>query len=301
LVDSALSLGPPPSADRIDMTEGRLVAVDDLRLHIIEKGPADGRAVIMLHGFPEFWWGWRKQIDALASRGFRVIAPDMRGYGGSDAPPGVEAYRRSKLVADIIGLADALGLERFDLVGHDWGGLVAWPLAAKHSQRVRRLVILSAPHADTLTSELLRHPAQLVRSSYVAFFQLPWVSEAVLRFNRFAALRHAMTDSARSGTFPAADLDRYVEAWSGHGRLTAMLNYYRALRLNEPPIGRVSTPTLILWGGLDTALGAHLAEAAKRMCDNADLNIRSDVSHWLHLEEPEWVTEAIASFLQKEG
>ena len=273
--------------------------VGDVRLHVVEKGPLDGRPIMLLHGFPEFWWGWRKQIDALAERGFRVVVPDLRGYGESDAPRSVEAYRRSSLVADIVGLADALGFERFDLVGHDWGGLVAWPLVGRHAHRVRRLVILSAPHADTMTDELFRHPMQLVRSSYAAFFQLPWIAEAALRFDRFAALRHALTGSARARTFAPSDLDRYVETWSGEGRLTAMLNYYRALRLPEAEVGRIDIPVLILWGALDSALGTHLAEAAKQMCDDAELKIRPDVSHWLHLEEPEWVVNEIVSFLEK--
>ena len=282
------------------MTAGRLILVGDIRLHVVEKGPLDGRPIMLLHGFPEFGWGWRKQIDALAERGFRVVVPDLRGYGESDAPRSVEAYRRSSLVADIVGLADALGFERFDLVGHDWGGLVAWPLVGRHAHRVRRLVILSAPHSDTMTDELFRHPMQLVRSSYVAFFQLPWIAEAALRFDRFAALRYAMTGSARAGTFAPSDLDRYVEAWTGEGRLTAMLNYYRALRLPEPKVGRITIPTLILWGALDSALATHLAYAAKKMCGDAELKIRADVSHWLHLEEPEWVSNEIGAFLEKD-
>jgi pimeloyl-ACP methyl ester carboxylesterase len=287
-----------PVAGRDGMRESRLVSVGAVRLHVVEAGPSDGPPLLMLHGFPEFWWGWRKQIDVLAERGFRVVVPDMRGYGGSDAPIGVEAYRRSHLVADIIALADALGFERFDLVGHDWGGLVAWPLAASHAHRVRRLVILAAPHADTMTGELLRHPMQLLRSSYIAFFQLPLLAEAALRFDRFAALRHALTNSSRAETFSPSDLDRYVDAWRGAGRLTSMLNYYRALRLQEPRVGRITVPTLILWGALDTALGVHLATAAKGMCDDAELVVRHDVSHWLHLEEPEWVSDMISTFLE---
>jgi len=223
--------------------------------------------------------------------------PDMRGYGASDAPEGVEAYRRSLLVDDIIGLADSLDLRRFDLVGHDWGGLVAWPLAASHAHRVRRLVILSAPHADTMNDELLKHPTQLLRSSYIAFFQLPWLAETTLRFNRFTVLRHALISSARAGTFSSSDLDRYIDLWGRDGRLTSMLNYYRALRLPEPPVGRITVPTRILWGALDTALGVNLSHAAKEMCDQAELMIRSDASHWLHLEEPAWVTAAISGFL----
>jgi pimeloyl-ACP methyl ester carboxylesterase len=279
---------------------GRFVLIGAVQLYVVERGPSDGRPVIMLHGFPEFSWGWRKQIDALADHGYRVIAPDMRGYGRSDAPGGVEAYRRSCLINDIIGLADALGLERFGLVGHDWGGLVAWPLVARHAHRVRRLVILSAPHADTVTGEMIRHPMQLARSSYVAFFQLPWIAEAALRFDRFAALRHALTSSARAGTFTPSELNTYVDAWSGDDRLTAMLNYYRALRFPEPQIGRITTPTLILWGALDTALGIHMARAAKEMCDDAEVKIRADVSHWLHLEEPDWVTNEIRLFLESD-
>ena len=128
-------------------------------LHVVEAGPADGPAVILLHGFPEFWWGWRAQIAPLAAAGFRVVVPDQRGYGESDKPEGIDAYRGSRLAGDVVGLADALGIDRFHLVGHDWGGVVAWATAALHPARVDRLAVLNAPHPDSWRSYVLRHPS----------------------------------------------------------------------------------------------------------------------------------------------
>ena len=186
-------------------------------LHVVEAGPADGPAVILLHGFPEFWFGWRHQIGALAAAGHRVVVPDQRGYATSDKPEGIDAYRGVRLAGDVVGLADALGIDRFRLVGHDWGGVVAWATAALHPGRVERLAVLNAPHPDTWGLYALTHPTQALRSAYVGLFQLPRLPEALLSAGRHRALRRSLLESSRPGTFTEADLDRYVEAWSKPG------------------------------------------------------------------------------------
>jgi len=154
-------------------------------LHVANAGPTDGPLVVLLHGFPEFWYGWRHQIAILAEAGLRVVAPDQRGYNLSDKPAGIAAYRLDTLAEDIVGLAAALGGERFAVVGHDWGGVVAWHLAARFPERVTRAAILNAPHPATLRSYARRRPGQLLKSWYVGFFQLPRLPELALRASGF--------------------------------------------------------------------------------------------------------------------
>ncbi|HEV2568947.1 alpha/beta fold hydrolase [Sphingomonas sp.] len=275
----------------------RRMSVEEIKLHVVEAGPADGSAVFLLHGFPEFWWAWRRVIDPLAAEGLRVIVPDMRGYNLSDAPQRVSEYRIERLADDIAGLATALGLAQFHLVGHDWGGLVAWAAAARHADRVERLVILNAPHPDVWTGYALRHPTQALRSSYVGWFQLPLLPEAALRAFGFAMLRSTMQSSARPGTFTRAELDRYAEAWARPGRLTAMLNYYRALPLSRQQISRIPVPTRLLWGQEDCFLDTALARLSTDQCVQGKAVIL-DATHWLHLEIPERVAAEITSFLR---
>ena len=273
--------------------------VNGVTLHAVEAGPADGPLVILLHGFPEYWWGWRKQIGPLAAAGFRVVAPDMRGYNESDAPAGLGAYRADVLAADVVGLADAFGAERFGLVGHDWGGIVAWEVAGCYPERLDRLVVMNAPHPDTMLRQMVEHPTQILRSAYVGFFQLPLVPEAVLSAGGYASLRRAMRDSARPGAFSTSDLDRYAAAWAKPGRLTAMLNYYRALGLRRSgAAARISVPTFVLWGENDTALEEHLAHAAMERCDQGRLRIVHDATHWLHHEQPAEVNERLIGYLR---
>jgi pimeloyl-ACP methyl ester carboxylesterase len=277
----------------------RRVRVNTITLHVVEAGSEDGRPVILLHGFPEFWWAWRKQIQPLADAGFRVIVPDLRGYNLSDAPMGVSAYQIDLLAADVVDLASALGHKRFDLVGHDWGGVVAWWVAARHADRIKRMVIMDAPHPDVLAMQALKHPTQALRSSYAMFFQLPFVPEATLGALDFTGLRTMMAASAKPNAFEPGALDRYVRAWRRPNHFTAMLNYYRALR--EARSGgstRNPVPTLVLWGEQDSFLEQHVARASLKQCDDGRLEILPDATHWLHLEQPERVTALIRGHLQ---
>lgn len=273
--------------------------VNGLSLHVVEAGPRDGPLLVLLHGFPEFWWAWRHQIAPLAEAGFHVAAPDLRGYNLSDAPRGIGSYRLDLLVADVLALADGLGAGRFDLVGHDWGGVVAWATAARHPDRIGRLVVLDAPNPDLL-GQALRHPTQALRSSYAAFFQLPLLPEALLGAFGFAGLRALMRGSARPDSFRPGDLDRYAAAWGQPGRLGAMLNYYRALRQRRRPgePARIRPATLVLWGERDVALERHVARDAVGLCDDGRLLVLPGTTHWLHLEEPGRVTAEILGFLK---
>lgn len=274
-------------------------SVNGLTLHVVQAGPADGPLLILLHGVPEFWWAWRRQISPLAEQGYHVVVPDTRGYNLSDAPQEIEAYRMQTLTADVLALADSFGADRFRLVGHDWGGVIAWDVAASHPGRIARLAVLDAPHPDTILSEVRRHPTQIVRSSYAAFFQLPRLPEILLGAADFWSMRTMMRLSSRNGAFRPGEMDRYVEAWSHPGALTAMLNYYRALRKrampNEPR--PIRPRTLILWGERDHFLPGYIAQTALALCDDGELVTVPDATHWLHLENPGRVNAALIAFL----
>jgi pimeloyl-ACP methyl ester carboxylesterase len=270
---------------------------DGTRLHVVSAGPIDGTPIILLHGFPEFWWGWRHQITPLAQAGFRVIVPDQRGYAASDAPTGVSAYQLGVLVADVLAVADANQAPRFHLVGHDWGGIVAWAVAAAHGGRIERLSILNAPHLDIVSSTMRRHPSQALRSSYVAFFQLTGFAEALLRARGFARLKRMMSGTALAATFTHDEITIYAEEWARPRRLSAMLNYYRALvRRTHAPLGRVERPTQILWGMRDKALGFPLAQASLAQCQRGSLVPFPAASHWLQHDAPAAVADALIAF-----
>ncbi len=273
--------------------------VNGVKLHVVEAGKADDPLVVLLHGFPEFWWAWRHQITPLAEAGYHVVVPDMRGYNTSDAPQEVAAYMLDMLAADVVAIADAFGGHRFHLVGHDWGAVIGWWVAARYPQRLERVVLMDGPHPDVWGRQAMRHPTQALRSTYVAFFQLPWVPEATLGSFDFTGLRAMMQGSAKVDTFEPGALDRYAEAWAHPGSLTAMLNYYRALR--ERPSGgepaRLNPPTLILWAGDDSFLERHVAEAGLALCDDGRLEIVEGASHWLHIEQPERINPRILTFL----
>jgi len=201
----------------------------DVRLHAVAAGPKDGPVVVLLHGFPEFWYGWRKQIEPLAAAGFHVIVPDQRGYNLSSKPSGVAAYSLPELVSDVIAIADQLDQEKIYLAGHDWGAAVAWSTALLHPQRIAKLVVLNVPHPSVMRKFLRTQPRQLLRSWYMFFFQLPWLPEAFFSAFNFRVGARALLRSSRPGTFSDEDLGQYRAAWSQSGAITSMINWYRAL------------------------------------------------------------------------
>jgi pimeloyl-ACP methyl ester carboxylesterase len=273
------------------------IQAGEVRLHVVQAGPVDGKPLILLHGFPDFWMGWRHQIGALAEAGFRVIVPDQRGYNTSDRPSAITDYEISRLVGDVVGLADALGHHRFSLVGHDWGGIVAWAAGSLVAERLDRLVILNAPHPDVFGPYVRRSPSQMLRSSYVGFFQIPWLPEMVLGAGNCAALVAALKASARQDALTEDDIARYRQAWQQPGSLTGMLNWYRALRLRRPLEEVITTRTLVLWGLKDTALEVGLAEKSLALCTQGRLQTFDGATHWLQREEPDAVNAAILGFL----
>ncbi|MEP6502524.1 MAG: alpha/beta hydrolase [Betaproteobacteria bacterium] len=277
------------------------IAANGQSFHALAAGPIDGPLVLLLHGFPETSHGWRKQISPLADAGFRVVAPDQRGVGLSSKPADAGSYRIDRLAADMVALVRALGRERVQIVGHDWGGMVAWYLAEHHADVVERVAILDAPHPAVFSTYLLRHPSQLGKSWYMGFFQLPWLPEALLKARDFEWLSQALTTTSRPGAFSAADIAVYRRAWAEPGALTAMLNWYRALRLGAKApggSGHVTIPVRLLWGDRDTALEPGLADASMARCSAGELFHFAEATHWLQHEEPERVNALLLEFLR---
>jgi len=277
------------------------LAANGLQFHALAAGPADGPLVLLLHGFPETSHGWRHQMPALAAAGFRVVAPDQRGIGLSSKPAGIAAYRIDLLAADIVALVRALGRERAQVVGHDWGGAVTWYLALHHADVVERVAILDAPHPQAFSTWLRAHASQRRKSWYMAFFQLPWLPELMMRAGDFRLLARALVRTSRPGTFTPGDLDIYRRAWAQPGALTGMLNWYRALRLPKPmphasPV--VQVPVRLLWGDRDTALESGMAEASIAHCRAGEVFHFPEATHWLAPEEPARVNALLLEFLR---
>src|SRR3712207_2691664 len=284
---------------RVELTH-HYANLGDVRLHYVEAG--EGPLVLLLHGFPQFWYEWRYQIPALVEAGFRVVAPDMRGYNFSDKPPGVRAYRLELLARDVERLILACGERKASVVGHDWGAIVAWIAAMRYPERVGRLAILNVPHPARFLDGLLS-PLQLLRSSYMFFFQIPRVPEEVIRAGDFALLRSVFRrDPVRPGTFTAEDIERYVEAIARPGALTATVNYYRALLRNPRQTGalleRIEAPVLVIWGERDRSLSRRLAEPASLWVPNL-LRVERlrEASHWVAEDRPREVNTLLLDLL----
>jgi pimeloyl-ACP methyl ester carboxylesterase len=280
--------------------EHRMIDVGGVRLHTVLCGPETGRPVVLLHGFPETWWSWRHLIPVLADAGFRVIAPDQRGYNLSDCPTAVADYRIPLLVEDIRGLLDALQIPKARIVGHDWGAHVAWVFAMTHGDRLERLAILNVPHPKRMR-DALRTWKQAKRSWYMVMFQIPGVTEWLLRRNDFALMKQYMWRGVRPDAFDAEDIARYVEAFSRPGALTGALDWYRAGArdfANTFPVRPIDRPTLVLWGERDIALHPDLADPPPDLVPDCKVIRLPDASHWVQHDEPERVKAEILAFLE---
>jgi epoxide hydrolase 4 len=270
-------------------------------LYCAEAGPPDGPLVLLLHGFPEFWYGWRHQIAPLARAGFRVVAPDQRGYDESDKPTGIAAYDLDVLAADIAGLATTLGRERFAVVGHDWGASVGWWTARNYPARVARLAVLNAPHPAVWKHAMRNNPAQRKLSRYVGAIGMPGLPEVLVRARNFDALVQALKGARRSDAFSKTDIEQYRAAWKKPGAITAMLNWYRALLRKDLLLSnekRLAMPVRIIWGVDDAYAVPDLANESARLCDDAKILFVESATHWVAHDEPERVTRALLEFLE---
>jgi len=303
--------------------EHRYVETNGIRLHCAVDG--DGPLVILLHGFPECWYSWRHQIPPLAQR-FRVVAPDLRGYNQSDKPAGVSAYALPELVADVRGLIEAFGERQAIIVGHDWGGAIAWSFAMEHPEMTQRLVVMNCPHPAIFMQHLRTNGRQLARSWYLFFFQIPWLPETLLGLGHARPIANAIRRSAvRQDSLTAEDLDHLRDAASQPGALRSGINYYRAMfrsplargtwpdwlrrfvhgdrpveGLRERPEDwpKITAPTLLIWGENDVALGKELTLGTDALVA-APLEIKYIplCGHWVQQEQPAVVNGYLLDFL----
>ena len=280
--------------------EHSYIETNGIRLHVVQAGPQSGVPVVLLHGFPEFWYGWRKQIPALVEAGCRVIVPDQRGYNLSDKPKGAKNYRVDELVKDIIGLIDALGYEKVNLVGHDWGAAVAWTLAYKHPERLHKLSIMNVPHPAVMRRFLTRDIEQIRRSWYVFLFQLPWIPEAGMRRDSWRGAEGALRGSGKIHTFTNEDIQKYKEAWSQPEAMTSMINWYRASVRNPSWASkemRIKVRTLMMWGMKDFALTHRMARPSMDYVDEGNLILFPDATHWVQHDAAEEVNHYLIDFI----
>ena len=284
--------------------EHATVATNGIKLHVVKSGPETGPLVLLLHGFPEFWYAWRKQIPQLASVGFRVWVPDQRGYNLSDKPRSIDSYTIDKLGADVLGLMDAAGREKVVLIGHDWGAAIAWWIAATHPNRVTRMAVINVPHGTVMLKYLRYNIQQILRSWYFFFFQLPWLPEAIARMQNWRLACRALVKSSRPGTFSLDDLKAYRKAWSQPEAYTCMVNWYRAV-IQRPPSSfknpRISIPTLLIWGAKDRFLGREMAQPSIDFCDHGRLVFFEEATHWVQHEEADRVNRLLIEFLNEKS
>ncbi|MGA9581464.1 MAG: alpha/beta hydrolase [Allosphingosinicella sp.] len=283
-------------------------------LNLASAGPEDGEPILFLHGFPESHRTWRHQIEALSDR-YRVHAPDQRGFAASDKPAGTANYETDRIVADVVALADSLGLDRFSLAGHDWGGAVAWTAALTHPRRVKRLIIVNAPHPLVFQKSLIDDPAQREASQYISFFRSPAAEAAIVGMGLENFLEKVMLSHADPARLPAEERRRYLDDWSKPGALASMLDWYRASKIMVPapgeeaeaplwtraPFPKLQMPTLVVWGLKDMALLPVQLEGLPDLVEDLRLVASPTAGHFITWEEPETVTDAIRDFMAETG
>ncbi|MCL1468639.1 alpha/beta fold hydrolase [Argonema galeatum] len=268
-----------------------------IKLHYVTQG--DGPLMLMLHGFPEFWYSWRHQIPEFA-KDFKVVALDLRGYNDSDKPPDRSAYVMDEFIKDVEGVIKGLGYEKCVLVGHDWGGAIAWNFAYAHPEMVERLIVMNLPHPAKF-AEGLRTLQQLRRSYYIFLFQLPMLPELFLARSHYRAIGTVFTGMAvDKNAFTQADIEAYKQAAAKPGAITAALNYYRNIfhqKLLNRDWSVLEVPTLMIWGENDTALGKELTYGTEAYVKDFRIEYIPNCSHWVQQERPHLVNQYMREFL----
>lgn len=277
------------------------ITTNKVKLHYVTQG--EGPLMLMLHGFPEFWYSWRHQIPEFA-QAYKVVAVDLRGYNESDKPKELSAYSIKELILDVKGLIEGLGYDECVLVGHDWGGFIAWNFAYCYPQMLSKLIVLNLPH-PTKFKQGLGTIQQLLKSWYIFFFQLPLLPELYLQADDYRIVGEAFTKMAiNKNTFSEADLNAYKDAAAKRGALTAMVNYYRnlfpSLFATQQTQGLLNVPTLMIWGENDLALGQELTYGTEEYVRDFQIRYIPNCSHWVQQERPELVNQYIWEFLNAE-
>lgn len=304
LMVAAMALAPPITHDTAD--------VNGVKLHYAKSGT--GQLMLFLHGFPEFWYAWKDQLDEFG-RDHLAVAPDMRGYNLSSKPPEVEQYRIPLLVEDVRALASHLGHDatrKFVLVGHDWGGVIAWVYAIAHPETIEKLVIVNAPHPAIFQRELRENPAQQKASTYMLMFRGPDAEKTLSANDHQMLVNIVLGQGLKQGFFTEADKKAYLEAWSQPGALTGGLNYYRAAQVGPPsaaqpatdaafalPATKVNVPTLVIWGEKDTALLTGNLDGLDTHVSQLTVKRIPDGTHWVIHEKPAEVNRYIREFIAR--
>jgi pimeloyl-ACP methyl ester carboxylesterase len=277
----------------------REILTNGIRMHYVTQG--EGPLIVLLHGFPEFWYSWRHQILFLAEHGYTVVAPDLRGYNDTDKPR--KGYNIPTLIRDIEGLIKGLGQQRAVIVGHDWGGVLAWAFAINYPEMTERLIVMNAPHPAAMMREM-RTIKQLRKSWYVFAFQIPWLPEYILGRNHANEIGRMLRGAAvQKAVFPREETAKYQEAMSKPGAIKAALSYYRQLFWRLPVSFRgyevrISAPTLLIWGEQDIALGIELTTGLERWVNDIQIKRVPDSGHWVQQEQPDKVSQYMLEFLQ---
>lgn len=271
----------------------RFIEANGLRFELAECGSGD-RLALCLHGFPELNVSWRQQMPMLAAKGWRVWAPNMRGYGATSRPEGVRAYALDHLTQDVAALIDASGAKEVMLIAHDWGAIVAWVFAIRRLRPITRLVILNVPHPKVGEREI-RKWRQFWKSWYIFFFQIPWLPERLLLRKGASAIRRTLIGN---------DLNIYTAAVQRPGAMAAMINYYRALLRHRDSVdlgdARIDVPTLMVWGEEDVALNIGCTEGTEEWVADFTLHRLPGISHWVQVEAPEAVNRIMGEWLDRE-
>ena len=273
------------------------ITTNGVKLHYVTQG--EGDLMLMLHGFPEFWYSWRHQIPEFA-KNYKVVALDLRGYNDSDKPADKSAYVMDEFIRDVEGVIKGLGYDKCILVGHDWGGAIAWNFAYAHPEMVERLIILNLPHPAKF-AEGIRNPQQLLRSSYMFFFQIPWLPEFLIQSSDYQPIETAIKGMAvNKSAITKEDLEAYKDAAAKRGAMTATLNYYRNIfqqRMTSQDWSVLEVPTLMIWGEKDTALGKELTYGTEAYVRDFQIKYIPDCSHWVQQEQPQLVNQYMREFL----
>ncbi|MFX1535019.1 MAG: alpha/beta fold hydrolase [Promethearchaeota archaeon] len=275
--------------------EEQFIETNGIHLHTIIIG--SGEPLILLHGFPDFWYGWKNVILGLKDK-FKLIIPDMRGYNLSDKPKGTNNYNLKILVEDIRGISETLNIDKFNLAGHDWGGVVAWAFAEKYPTKLTKLIILNAPHPKIFQEKLRTDKAQQKASFYIFKFLEP-EGESFLFENDFMWLKMAVFDSMKNKKdFTDLDKQKYLEAWSQPDTILNGVNYYRANLSFDEWTGVINVPTLVIWGMKDAALLPQLLEGLSDYVKDLKIVKSEHSSHWIMHDDPELVNVNIENFIK---
>lgn len=284
-----------PEKDQAAGIQHRYADINGIRMHYVEAGGGD--LVMLLHGFPESWYSWRHQISALAEH-YRVVVPDQRGYNETDS---IGPFDTGTLQDDVIALIAHLGETRAHIVGHDWGGAIAWLLAIEHPEAVRSLAVCNLPH-PAIFQRAVRKPPQLLKSWYVLLFQLPWLPEWLLSSANYQWLAKGMIDQCRPGTFTREDIREFLAGWRRQG-LGGGINWYRAVfrhpRPLPDPVPLIRVPTTLIWGEDDAFLGKELVQGTEEYVHDLEVHMLLATSHWVQQEEPEKVNAFLLAHLAK--